>query len=160
MSVKVVDTTADIAKETLPFILKGLFVLGVTYYVVTTYTNRFKKMNENPNYPKSNISEAQAKARAGAIGSSISLMGNSFDTVANSLTGLNYNAFVKVYNAFGHQKGTFFSGDLDLIEWLRNQFDDYEIQQLSFLLNGAFFKNSNPVSINETRDILYLINGY
>lgn len=155
MITKAVDTTADIALETVPFVLKTLFGLGVVYFVYTRYTNRFIKLKENSKYPKSNVTDAQAKSRAGAIGSSITLFGNSFDTVANNITGLNYNGFVKVYNAFGHQTGTFFSGDLDLIEWLRNQFSDYEVEQLSFLLNGAFFKNVDSLT-EEMKDLTNL----
>jgi hypothetical protein len=156
---KVIDTSANIAENTLPFIIKTIFVLGVGYLVYSRYTNRFIKLKEKSNYPAANVSEAQAKGRAAAIGGSITLFGNSFETVSENLSGLNYNGFVRVYNAFGHQTGTFLSGDLDLIEWLRNQFTDYQMQQLSFLLNGAFFKNQKSDSINpaETQEIINLL---
>lgn len=156
---KTVETTAEIAKQTIPFVVKTLFVLGVGYLIYRKYTNRFVKLKEKSNYPKSNVSDAQAKSRADSISGSISLFSNSFETVADNLAGLNYNGFVKVYNEFGHQSGTFFSGDLNLIEWLRNQFDDYEVEQLSFLLNGAFFKNSDPALNEEKEDLLQLFNS-
>lgn len=134
------NTTASVAEKTLPFILKGLFVLGIGLYIFSSYKNRFVKLKENSNYNPSNVTLAQAKTRADAIGSSIGLFSNSFESVADNLAGLNYNGFVRVYNAFGHQSGTLLSGDLNLIEWIKNQFSEYEIAQLSSLQNGVFFK--------------------
>jgi hypothetical protein len=155
---KAIETSANIAENTLPFIIKTIFILGVGYLVYAKYTNRFVKLQEKSSYPKSNVSDAQAKGRAASIAGSITLFGNSFDTVSESLSGLNYNGFVRVYNAFGHQTGTYLAGDLDLIEWLRNQFTDYQMQQLSFLLNGSFFKNSNTkVTPIETQEIINLL---
>jgi len=82
---------------------------------------------------------AQAKAKADSIAGSITWTGNSFNNVADNLSGLNYNDFIRVYNAFGQQTGTLLGGDLNLIEWIQNQFSEYEVEQLSSLLNGAFF---------------------
>lgn len=133
---KVVEKSA----ETIPFLIKFFTVLGVGYYMYSVYTNRFVKRKENTSYPAANVSYAQAKSRADAIYSSISLFNNDFDNVARQLTGLNYNGFVRVYNAFGHKRGTLLSGDLNLEEWVYNQFTPYQVQQLSFLLGGAFFQ--------------------
>lgn len=137
----ILETKTEIVKQTasvIPFIIKTVIVGGVAYFVYQKYTNRFTKLKEKSSYPVSNITQAQAEAKADSIGGSISLFDNDLDNVINQLTGLNYNAFVRVYNAFGHQRGTLFGGDLNLVEWLQNQFPD-DIEQLSFLLNGAFF---------------------
>ncbi|MEN2415537.1 hypothetical protein [Flavobacterium mesophilum] len=126
--------------EVIPFLIKTIVVLGLGYFVYYKYTNRFIKRKENSSYPTANVSLAQAKARADAIYSSIGWVSNDFENVASQLTGLNYNGFVRVYNAFGHRRGTLLAGELTLEEWIYNQFTKDQIQQLSFLLGGAFFQ--------------------
>lgn len=128
------------SSEAIPFLIKLFAVLGVSYYAYSKYTDRFVKRKENSSFPVSNISYAQAKSRADAIYGSIGLMSNDFDNVARQISGLNYNGFVRLYNAFGHKKGTFFGGELNLEEWCFDQFTPYQVQQLSFLLGGAFFQ--------------------
>lgn len=132
---KVVEKSA----EALPFLIKLFAVCGLGYYAYSVYTDRFVKIKENSSYGQANVSYAQAKGKADTIAGSIGLVSNDFDTVYKQLSGLNYNGFVRVYNAFGHKKGTLLGGDLNLVEWLRNQFSTYQLQQLSFLLGGAFF---------------------
>jgi hypothetical protein len=126
--------------EVIPFLIKTAVFLGLGYYAYSRYTNRFVKRKENTSYPPSNMSMAQAEARANAIYSSIDLFSNDFDNVAKQIQGLNYNGFIRVYNAFGNRRGTLFAGDLTLEEWCYNQFSPYQVQQLSFLLGGAFFQ--------------------
>ena len=125
----------------LPFLIKLVAVTTVVVVVYKTWTNRFVSLKESNNEPPSNISLAQAKIRADSIASSIGYISNDFTNVSKQLTGLNYNGFVRVYNAFGHHRGTLLGGELNLIEWLQNQFgnDSFKIKQLSFLLNGKFF---------------------
>ncbi|MFV5702191.1 hypothetical protein ACM55F_09995 [Flavobacterium sp. XS2P12] len=132
---KVVEKSA----EAIPFLIKLFAVCGLGYYIYNKYTDRFVKIKENSSYAAANVSYAQAKGKADAINGSIGIVSNDFDTVYKQLAGLNYNGFVRVYNAFGHKKGTLLGGDLNLIEWLQNQFNSYQLQQLSFLLGGAFF---------------------
>lgn len=127
------------ASTALPFLIKLGALIGVAVVGYKMYTNRFVSLKESSNEPPANISMAQAKTRADSIAGSISTFSNDFKNVSNQLSGLNYNGFVRVYNAFGHQRGTLFAGDLNLIEWILNQFDSYQIKQLSFLLNGKFF---------------------
>ncbi|MBB1193557.1 hypothetical protein DNC80_07725 [Flavobacterium sp. SOK18b] len=134
--VKVIEKSA----EAIPFLIKLFTVIGVGYFGYRIYSNRFVKRKENTSYPQSNVSYAQAKSRADAIYGSIGMFTNDFENVARQLTGLNYNGFVRVYNAFGHKRGTLLAGDLNLEEWCFNQFTSYQIQQLSFLLGGAFFQ--------------------
>lgn len=133
---KAVEKTIDL----IPFFVKTAVYLGLGYYAYQKFTNRFIKRKENTSYPPANVSMGQAQARADAIYSSIDLFSNDFDNVARQLTGLNYNGFVRVYNAFGTRRGTLLGGQLNLEEWCYNQFTSYQVQQLSFLLGGAFFQ--------------------
>ena len=132
---EVISQTASV----IPFVIKMLIFLGVGYFLYLQWSNRFVKKKYNSKYPDPNISDAQAEARANSIVESIKLFSNDYDNVERQLAGLNYNGFIKLYNAFGKQTGTLLGGELDLIEWLRNQFTDYQILKLSALLNGAFF---------------------
>lgn len=134
--VKVVEKSA----EAIPFLIKFFTVIGVSWYAYRLYNDRFVKRKENSSFPPSNVSYAQAKSRADAIYGAIGVISNDFDVVSRQISGLNYNGFVRVYNAFGHKKGTLLGGDLNLEEWVYNQFSSYQVQQLSFLLGGAFFQ--------------------
>jgi hypothetical protein len=132
---KVVEQTASV----IPFLIKFAVITGAAYWAYSAYTNRFVKLKENSGYANATVSQAVAKGRADSIIGSIGLFSNDFENVSKQLAGLNYNGFIRVYNAFGHQKGTLLAGDLNLIEWIQNQYTPYQIQQLSFLLGGAFF---------------------
>lgn len=134
------STVIEKSAETIPFLIKTIVFLGIGYFAYNSYTNRFVKRKEISSYPDANVSYAQAQARANAIYSSIGWVSNDFANVSRQLTGLNYNGFIRVYNAFGHKTGTLLEGDLDLEQWCANQFTSYEVQQLSFLLGGAFFQ--------------------
>lgn len=132
---EVISQTASV----IPWLIKlGVLAIG-GYFLYLSWSNRFIKKKYNSKYPDANISDAQAEARANSIVESIKLFSNDYDNVERQLAGLNYNGFIKLYNAFGKQTGTLLGGELDLIEWLRNQFTDYQILKLSALLNGAFF---------------------
>lgn len=136
---------AVVAQQTasvIPFIIKLAIVGGLGYWAYGKITGRFQPLKTNPNYPASNVSDAQAITRANAIKSSLATFdftGHEFETTQANLAGLNYNGFIKVYNAFGKQSGHFFSGNLNLIEWIHDQFNETEINKLSLLLGGAFF---------------------
>lgn len=129
------------ASTALPFLIKLGAVTALVVVGYRIYTNRFVNLKESKSEPPANISLAQAKIRADSIAGSIGYISNDFTNVSKQLTGLNYNGFVRVYNAFGHHTGTLLGGDLNLIEWLQNQFgnDSFKMKQLSFLLNGRFF---------------------
>jgi hypothetical protein len=138
----VAELQTEFAKQlasVVPFLIKTAIVLGIGYMVYRKYTHRFVSKKENSKYPNANISDAQASSRAAAIEQSKTLFSNDFENVARNLSGLNYNGFIKLYNAFGKHTGTMLGGELDLIEWLQNQFSEQEISELSALLNGAFF---------------------
>lgn len=134
------STIIEKSAETIPFLIKFAVFAGVGYFVYKTYTNRFVKKKEISSYPEANVSYAQAQSRADAIYSSIGWVSNDFANVSRQLSGLNYNGFIRVFNAFGHRRGTLLGGQLNLEQWCANQFTSYEVQQLSFLLGGAFFQ--------------------
>lgn len=134
-SATVIENTASV----IPWLIK-FAVVGITGLVIyRVYTNRFEKFKENSKYPASNISDAQAETRADAIYGSIGWFTNDFENVKQQFVGLNYNAIVKLYNAFGKQTGTLLGGELNLFEWIQNQFDSEQIAQLRFITGGAFF---------------------
>lgn len=135
----VAATVVQQSATALPFLIKLGAILTVAVVGYKMYTNRFKALKENNSYAPANVSYAQAKGRADSIYGSIGLMSNDFDNVSKQLSGLNYNGFIRVYNEFGQHRGTLLGGDLNLIEWIENQFTSYQKQQLSFLLGGAFF---------------------
>jgi hypothetical protein len=141
-AIEISTPQTEIIKQTasvIPFVIKLALLLGVGYLIVNKYNNRFKSLKYNSSYPDANITSAQAETRASAIYSSIGWFSNSFESVSQNLAGLNYNGFVKLYNAFGHHTGTLLGGDLDLIGWIKDQFSDDEVAQLRNLLGGQFF---------------------
>lgn len=135
----VAATLVQQGASALPFLIKLGAVIGVAVVGYKMWNNRFIKFKENSSFTPANVSLAQAKSKADSIGKSISLFSNDFENVSKQLAGLNYNGFVRVYNAFGQQKGTLFAGELNLVEWIKNQFTSHQVDQLSFLLGGAFF---------------------
>lgn len=134
------------AARVIPYLIVG----GIVVYGLYRYSNRFVKLKENTRYPVANVTLAQAETKANAIRHY-----EDFQDVSNNLAGLNYNGFVRVYNAFGFEEtppGLLTSlfcppcllfglgGDnIDMIAWLRSKFTSYEIEELSFLFNGQFF---------------------
>lgn len=137
------------------WLIKGAVLLTLGYFIYSKIANRFIALKQNSKYPKANISEAVAKTRADAIVSSLAFFdytGNEFEVTSNAIAGLNYNGFILLYNAFGKQSGHFLKGDLNLIEWINDQFSATQISQLSFLLGGAFFKNANPTTVNQDKN--------
>lgn len=153
--VTVVKEVATKGSDLAVWLIKLGVVLGLGYWGYKSFTNRFISLKPNSKYPKSNISEAEASTRANAIASSLAFFdytGNEFETASQAISGLNYNGFIALYNAFGQQSGHLFAGKLNLIEWINDQFTATQIQQLSFLLGGAFFKTTAQTTINPMRD--------
>ncbi len=141
------DPRITVVKETasvIPWLIK-FAVLGIVGYIgYTSFINRFKKKSENSAFPQANITQAEAQTRADSIANAVSFdiagsMGSQFSTTADMLSGLNYNGFIRLYNAFGEHAGYIPFQKMNLIEFIQDQFSAYEIKQLSFLQNGAFF---------------------
>lgn len=163
--VAVVTEVASKSTGLLVWGIKLLVIGGIGYWAYGKFTNRFISLKTNTNYPPSNVSDSQAKTRADAIAASEVTFdfGSEFATVSANLAGLNYNGFIKVYNAFGKHSGTWFSGDMNLIEWLQDQFNEEHLSQLRNLLGGAFFKtigNNNEEQIALTNLLQYKTDGF
>ena len=132
----------EIIKQTaavIPFVLKLMVVGGVGFFAYYKFTHQFVKRKEIAKFGQANVTQAQAEARAAAIAASNGWLSDDYEMVASNLAGLNYNGFVRVYNAFGSTTNYWFGADLDMIEWLYSKYSAYEMEQLSMLLNGAFF---------------------
>lgn len=134
------DKAFDVGLQLIPFFVKtGIGVLAV-YYLYTMYKGRFIKLGQNPNLAPANVSDGQAAAKANALHSAMIGIGADLEMVASQLAGLNYNGWVKVYNAFGNRKGINPLGEaMNLVEWLHDQFpDEDEMAQLQNVLSGVF----------------------
>lgn len=136
------ETQSELIKNTasvVPFLIKTAVFLGLGYFVYTKITNRFVSVSENKNYPTANITQAQATMKAESIYNAMTGFGASLQIVSSNIAGLNYNGFVRLYNAFGKRQGSIpFSEKMTLIEWFTDQFDDQELAQLRFLVPNAF----------------------
>jgi hypothetical protein len=136
------DTTKKVT-EMFPFMFKtaiGVTALVIGYRYIST---RFSSWKEVSNYPPANISFAQAKSKAESLYNSTGYFGygNDFENIKSQLQNVNYNGFVRIYNAF-NQKGNIITGYSDLISFLHSKLTNDQIQQLRFLLSGAFLKDS------------------
>ena len=137
------DTVKEAAANIPSLVVKtGIFVVGglIFYRFVTT---RFSTWKEVSSYPAANISMAQAKSKAESIYQSTGYFGygNDFENIKQQIEGVNYNGFVRIYNAF-NQKGNIVTGYSDLISFLQSKLTNDQIQQLRFLLSGAFLKTA------------------
>ena len=131
---------AEKSAEAIPFIIKTVVIVGGAIYLIHRYTNRFVKWDEKPGLPKANVTFEQADARADAIYNALDWeIFDDFDTVKANIQNLNYNGFVRVYNAFGNRAGNFVTGRKTMMEFLNDQLDSEELQELRFLMGGAFF---------------------
>lgn len=122
--------------------IKWALILGVGYYVIRSFQKRFVKAAYNPNLPAANVSDAVASAKANALYEAMYGASNDLQSVAAQLAGLNYNGWIKVYNAFGNrQPFNPFADEMNLIEWISDQFgsDTDEIAQLRMILPGVGF---------------------
>lgn len=126
--------------STIPFLIKTFVFVGLGVFVWYKFNNRFRSFSENSSYPASNVTDSQAKAKAEAIFASMYGLGANVNIVAQNLAGLNYNGFVKVYNAFGARKSAIpFSDKKNMIQWFTDEFSESELEQLRFLVGRNFF---------------------
>lgn len=131
----VVQATASV----IPFLIKTTVILGIGWFLYSKYTNRFVSLSENSNYPVANINNSQASTKAETIYGAMKGLGNGFNIVATNISGLNYNGWIKLYNAFGHRQGSIpFSSKMNLVEWFADQFNEEELAQLRFLVPNVF----------------------
>jgi hypothetical protein len=133
-----VNATASIVKG----ILKTGLFLGVGYYVYKKVFDGFSTLKEDKRYRSSNISTGMAKNKAEAIYNAmygINITSAGFRAVKQSLTGVNHNGFIKIYNEFSLRKGINpMAKKMNLIQWISDQFSQSELVQLRFLLPNFF----------------------
>lgn len=131
----VVQATASV----IPFLIKTFVIIGIGAFAFYKYTNRFVALSENKNFQSSNITTNQAQTKAETIYNAMKGFGNGFEIVKTNIANLNYNGFVKLYNAFGHRQGSIpFSNKMNLVEWFSDQFSDEELNELRFLVPNMF----------------------
>ncbi|MFC4817621.1 MULTISPECIES: hypothetical protein [unclassified Flavobacterium] len=114
----------------------GIFCLG-GYLIYNKFINGFDTKKEDSNYRPSNITTQGAAIRAENLYRAMYGPGDNFNKVATNLKGLNYNGYIRVYNAFGERRGMDLKKQ-NLEEWLFDNFTESEIKQLKFLTNNAF----------------------
>ena len=119
------------------FVGKVAFVGLVGWFAYNKIFKGFQKVTEDPNHAKSNINDTEAKARAEAVYTAMLGFGANFNTVLKNLSKLNYNGFIKVYNAFGERRGATFT-KMNLVEWLQDQFNETQMTRLRLQIQGFF----------------------
>lgn len=121
------------------FLIKTVVLLGIGYYAINSFKKRFVKKDEVPRWGPANISDGQARSKADAIHKAMLGWGNGFEIVRENIAGLNYNGWVKVYNAFGNREDSIpGNDDMNIVEWFIDQFDTQELNELRVLVSGAF----------------------
>lgn len=134
------------AASAIPFVIKTLFGVGIFVVGYRYVTTRFQKAKEVSNFPGANITMTQAKAKAASIYEAANYFYSDFETIKNQLSGLNYNAIVRVYNAFG-QVGNMITGYSDMTQFLTSRLSNDDLTQLRFITSGAWFKSSQASAI-------------
>ncbi|WP_281238157.1 hypothetical protein [Flavobacterium praedii] len=118
-------------------LLKITLIGGLGFFAYYKIFMGFKKLQEDPRYKPSNISQTTAKARAEAIYTAMIGFGANYATIEKNLTGLNHNGFIRLYNEFGQRRGATLV-NMNLVEWLQDQFKEDDISRLRFLIQGFF----------------------
>lgn len=113
----------------------GLLCLG-GYLVYRKITNAFHKRKENSQYRPANITVATAKLRAENLYKAMFGIANDFNAILLNLSGLNFNGYARVYNAFGERRGADLKKQ-NLTEWLYDQCSPTQLAQLKFATNNA-----------------------
>ena len=133
----------DKSLDVLPWLIKTGVIVSLSsltiYLIYRAVTNRFEKKAFVSSYPPANISDSEAETRANALFQAMLGPGNNLDAVADQIIGLNYNAFIKVYNAFGKRQGVVpFSKEMTLTEWILDEFNETDLSYLRGLMGGFF----------------------
>lgn len=120
-----------------------LFKVGVgcviVYSVVGSFKKRFQPLSEVSHFNPSNISLGQAKVKANIIHQAMRGFGNGFTTVRENIAGINYNGWIRLYNAFGARPDSIpLSEDKNLVEWFQEEFNLEELSELRVLVGKLF----------------------
>jgi len=130
---------SKIAKYAIPVL--GIVAVGGVAYVGYQFLkkNEPPKLNENPNYDKSGLTQVQALAIADRLYVAMVVSGTDEEAVFEALNGLTYNDFIKVYEGFGRRQYSKFWGNEGdpltsdkhhLITWLMNELNSDEIKAI------------------------------
>lgn len=127
-------------------IIFGVSVLGIggTLFYNLYWKHRFRKMSYDPNQKPASISAGLAKSKAETLYRAMHGMGANYTHVYNALRGMGHNNYVAIYNAFGKRPpATSFSmgnkNDMDLSQWLQDQFSGEKLASLRAQVGNAFF---------------------
>lgn len=121
------------------FIVKTVVVVGITYYAINSFKKRFSSLNEVTAFGPANISFGQAKSKADVLHTAMKGFGNGFSTVKNTIAGVNYNGWVRIYNAFGNRPDSLpGTDDMNLQEWIQSEFSENQLDELRVLIQNVF----------------------
>lgn len=132
---RAINKGIDLAFLGLTIIVVG----GLIVFAWKKVSNQFEPKPEESAYPMANITLSQAQDRANALFQAMVGPGNNLVQVAQNLQGLNYNAYIRVYNAFGKKQGSIpFSKEMNLTEWIIDEFSDTDLSYLRGIIGGIF----------------------
>lgn len=134
-----------IAKYAIPVL--GIIAVGGAAYVGYLYLKDDEppKLASNPNFEPNTLTDVQARTIADRLYSAMASVGTDEDEIKEALTGLTYNEFVKVYEAFGKRQYSIAWGNVGdpitsdkhhLITWLTNELDSKDIDALKVIIPG------------------------
>jgi len=139
---KTLEAKAEITKQAasvIPFLVKTAVVVTVAYFAFGAFSKRFKSLPYNISAADPSISEGQAQTRANALYEAMRGPGSNFNTVIQNLSGLNYNGWVRLYNAFGKRETAIpFTDPMTLEEFLLSEFSGSDLAQIRFLVPAVF----------------------
>lgn len=120
-----------------------LFKVGVgcliVYQVIGSFKKRFKSVREVSGFQPASISIGQARVKANIIHEAMRGFGSGFDVVRQNFANLNYNGWVRLYNAFGNRPDNIpLSDDKNLVEWLQDEFNNDKLNELRVLVPNVF----------------------
>lgn len=133
-------------------IVSGVAVGGYFIYKKVTEVNNSIALGENPNEPKSGLTAFQAQKAADTLFNAMNRLGTDEQAIYEVLTGLTYNDFVKVSDAFGkryYQKqmgmegGYLFDEAYGLYEWLRFELSNDDFNHFHHIMPGVITNNKS-----------------
>jgi hypothetical protein len=126
--------------EAIGFLLKVGIVVGVAGLAWYLLRKKHKPANFDSSKPPSNITKAQAMLRADALYSAMYGIGTNYNVVKQNLQGLNYNAWIMLFNEFGiRQPANPLAEKINLVEWLIDELNDTQLSEIRFMLPYNFF---------------------
>lgn len=121
------------------FIFTTVVVVVGFNYAIKSFKKRFSPLNEVTSYGQANISFGQAKSKADILHVAMKGFGNGYATVKNTIAGVNYNGWVRLYNAFGNRPDSLpGTDDMNLVEWMQSEFSEDQLDELRVLINNVF----------------------